>query len=389
MSKNITALSGQNEELKAAVMRVVSELAKEEAAVWNLRRAEIRLWQEHGASVPPSETDALVDQCDALLSARLPLMLAEIDALHAADTERGSLRIAADKAAAEVARRQADFALMEDDIRKRITSGPEVSALSERERKLAAMAERSQGWREALEPLVSDRLAAYDGDKIFSYLRDRAFGTEAYKARWPMSRFDAVVANWAGYASSAAEREKVASYVEEYASKVDGVHRSLADIEPRRRSTIASIKAELEPVREALAHALISTSDVVDRFASSTARKAQAIAKLRSFAAGKDRGYEMAAEAVIMATARVRAAAALRSEDAKALGPNSKISKSLEDNVARRLASARRADAVRRNLLGLLDRLEDVQKALDKAVSGEMDPREIEFMLASNEVELA
>jgi hypothetical protein len=389
MIKNMSALSGQNDELKSAVRRVAAELASEEEIVWGLRRAEISLWQEHAASARTKATDELVGQSEALLAARLPLMLAEVARLDAADVERDVLRGAADRATEIVRERRERFEGMEDDIAKRIVSGPEIVALAEHERKLETMLAKSAGWREELSPLVEERLAAYDADPVFSYLRGRGFGTESYSARWPLSRIDAVVARWSGFVAAAQNRDKVAAYVDGYASNVANAERALVAIEPRRKATVASIKSELEPVREELARALISTSTSIDRFAACTARKALAISKLRDFAAGRDKAHEMATEAVVMATARERAAAALRAEDPSKVGPGSQIAKRVEENVRNRLESARRADGVRRNFIGLLDRLEAVQAALDKAASGEIDPQEFEFLLAANEVELA
>jgi hypothetical protein len=389
MITNMSALSGQNDQLKAAVRRVATELAAEEDIVWGLRRAEISLWQEHAASARTQGIDELVGQSEALLAARLPLMLAEIARLDAADVERDTLRAAADRATETVRDRRERFESMEDDVAKRIVSGPEIAVLAEHERKLKAMIATSAGWRDELSPLVDARLVAYDADPVFSYLRDRGFGTGSYAARWPLSRIDALVAKWSGFIAAAQARDMVAGYVESYASHVANAERALAAVEPRRQAMIARIKSELEPVRETLALALISTSDVVDRFASCTARKALAVSRLRDFAAGRDKAYEMATEAVVMATARERASAALRSEDPSNVGPASQIAKRVEENVRRRLESGRRADGVRRNLLGLLDRLEAVQAALDKAASGEIDPQELEFLLASNEVELA
>jgi hypothetical protein len=316
-------------------------------------------------------------------------MLAEVARLDGADAEREALRAAANQAIETVRDRRERFESVEDDVTRRAASGSEIAALAEHEHKLISMLAKSADWREDLSPLVEKRLAAYDADPVFSYLHGRGFGSEEYAARWPLSRLDAVVARWSGFMTARETREKVAAYVEGYASNVASAERALAAVEPRRRAIVARIKSELEPAREALAQALISTSDVVDRFAASTARKAQAVSKLRDFAAGRDKAYQIATEVVVMATARERASAALRSEDPSNVGPASQIARRVEENVRRRLESARRSDGVRRNLLGLLDRLEAVQAALDKAASGEIDPQEFEFLLASNEVELA
>lgn len=386
---DMTALSVQNRELKEAVRRLAAELAAEEAGVWGLRRAEIALWRDYRSTGGERRTDEILEQSEAVLQSRLPLMLAEMEKLDSADEERETIRAAAHAAAASVERSQQSFVTAEEEIARRSVSGPEIAALDEQERKLRTILKKNAGWRDELAPIVEERLAAYDSDPLFAYLLSRGFGTEKYTARWPLTRLDAVLARWAGYRAAKENRDKVAGYAEGYASDVARAERALAAIEPKRRAAVARIKSELEPVREALARALISTSSVVDRFAACTARKAAAVEKLRDFAAGRDKAYEMITEAVVMVTSRERAAAALRADRPDSVGPGSEIAGRVDALLRQRMEAARRADGVRRNFTGLLDRLEAVQKALDKAAAGDVDPQEMEFLLASNEVELA
>lgn len=388
MKVSEAGLALQNQEIKDAVRRLCRELAEEESLVWKLRCDEIDLWRRHESrAVIPD--DEVVARATSVLETRLPLMLAEVAKLDEADREREALRSAATAAAERVADMQSTFRDAEDEIARRIVSGDEVTKLERQERKLRSMLAKSDGWREELSPVVASRLAAYDADPIFSYLRSRDFGRDGYRARWPVSRLDAVLARWSGYDAARAALDTTLSYEETYASNVASVERAIQEIGPRRQSVVARIKAELETVREDLAQALIETSGVTERFAACTARKAVSISKLREFAAGRDKAYSIAADALVMVTARERAAAAMRSSDPSAVGPGSSVAVEVDANVRQRLATGRRVDGIRRNLSGLLDRLDAVQSVLDAAASGDIDQQEYEFLLASNEVELA
>ncbi|MEM7201943.1 MAG: hypothetical protein AAF628_16875 [Planctomycetota bacterium] len=103
-------------------------------------------------------------------------------------------------------------AQLDEQVRRRTELEAQAAALLEADHEFATLSTRAaeaerqlhqdEARAEELEREAAEKLPAYDNSRLFTYLRDREFGTQGYRSRGLIRRLDRWVAELIGYANS-------------------------------------------------------------------------------------------------------------------------------------------------------------------------------------------
>lgn len=370
---------GKAVQLRKALEAAVTKLSESELELWSLRLKEVALWQSAEPASPDARAEKIWEQVLQVLERRdsaVTAALARIRTIDDAYDAVGRRSVASD-ATVEAARLRFDEA--EAEVERRTVADPSIVSIDKEEQRLLRIKSLNGNWRDDLDKLLAEREEAYRSDPVFTYLESRGFGTDDYRARWPISALDAKLAGWSQYAAERANLEAIRAYPGEYAKTMEKLEASLARIGPARQAAIRRIKDSLDPEREILADALNSAAAVVDQFEDTKTAKSAAFKRIEECLAGTDAETRMVTEAVVALLARERAAAALRTSEKVARATAAEV----DGLVKNRIAIAKETDALRRKAQELLHHLADIQKLLDEAASRNVGPERFEFAVVS------
>lgn len=370
---------GKAVQLRKALEAAVTKLSESELELWSLRLKEVALWQSAEPASPDARAEKIWEQVLQVLERRdsaVTAALARIRTIDDAYDAVGRRSVASD-ATVEAARLRFDEA--EAEVERRTVADPSIVSIDKEEQRLLRIKSLNGNWRDDLDKLLAEREEAYRSDPVFTYLESRGFGTDDYRARWPISALDAKLAGWSQYAAERANLEAIRAYPGEYAKTMEKLEASLARIGPARQAAIRRIKDSLDPEREILADALNSAAAVVDQFEDTKTAKSAAFKRIEECLAGTDAETRMVTEAVVALLARERAAAALRTSEKVARATAAEV----DGLIKNRIAIAKETDALRRKAQELLHHLADIQKLLDEAASRNVGPERFEFAVVS------
>ncbi len=372
-------VAGKAVQLRKALESAVTKLSGSERELWSLRLREVAIWQSTEPASLDTRGEKIQEQVLLVLDRRdsaITAALARIRTIDDAYDAVGRRSVSSDETVA-AARRRFDEA--EAEVERRTVEDPSVVSIDKEEQRLLRIMAINDNWLWDLDKLISERVETYNSDPVFAYLESRGFGTDDYRARWPISALDAKLAGWSRYAAERANLEVVRAYPDEYAKTMEKLEASLARIDPARQAAIRRIKDSLDPEREILADALNSAAAVVDQFEDTKTAKTAAFKRIEESLAGTDAETRMVTEAVVALLARERAAAALRTSEKVARATAAEV----DGLVKNRIAVAKETDALRRKAQELLHHLADIQKLLDEAASRNVGPERFEFAVVS------
>jgi hypothetical protein len=351
--------------LRKALEAAVTKLSSSEAELWSLRMEEVAAWQSAEPPSPDARAATIGEQVLQVLDRRDRAITAALARIRTIDDAYEAVGRQATSSDATVTAARRRFEEAEAEVERRLNEDPSIVAIQKEELRLERIKALNSNWRHELGELVAEREGAYRNDPVFAYLEGRGFGTDEYRARWPISFLDSKLAGWSNYREERVNLMAARAYPEEYAQTMEKLEASLARIGPARQAAIRNIKSSLDRERLILADALNSAAAVVGRFEDVRSSKTTAFKRIEESITGGDPETMMVTEAVVALLARERAAAALRASESVVKATAVEV----DGLVRRRIAVAREADSLRRAALGLLNDLADVQNLLDEAAS--------------------
>lgn len=129
---------------------------------------------------------------------------------------------------------------VEDDLKSR----PEFIELSDRAAMAEAALERAQANLDEVSQDAARKIPAYDECKLFTYLRERGFGTAAYTHRGFTRRMDRMVAKMTNYTQSSRDYEFLKNMPE-----------TMREIIAQDRAALDTVLDELTRIRDEVANA--------------------------------------------------------------------------------------------------------------------------------------
>jgi hypothetical protein len=372
-------------QLRKALEAEVTKLSTSERELWALRLQEVAVWQSTGPASPDTRAEKIREQVLLVLDRRDSAITAALARIRTIDDAYNAVGRRSVNSDATVAAARQRFDAAEAEVERRTVEDPSVVAIDREEQRLLRIKALNGNWREDLDELLAEREEGYRNDPVFAYLEGRGFGTEEYRARWPISALDAKLAVWSQYEAERGNLEAARAYPVEYAKTMEKLEAALQRIGPARQAAVRSIKDSLDPEREILADALNSAAAVVDQFEDTRAAKTAAFKRIEESLAGTDAETKMVTEAVVALLARERAAAALRASDYAVKATAVEV----DDLVKSRIAVAKETDALRRKALELLQHLSDIQNLLDEAARRTVGTERFEFAVVSAGAALA
>jgi hypothetical protein len=372
-------------QLRKALEAEVTKLSTSERELWSLRLQEVAVWQSTGPASPDTRAEKIREQVLLVLDRRDSAITAALARIRTIDDAYNAVGRRSVNSDATVAAARQRFDAAEAEVERRTVEDPSVVAIDREEQRLLRIKALNGNWREDLDELLAEREEGYRNDPVFAYLEGRGFGTEEYRARWPISALDAKLAVWSQYEAERGNLEAARAYPVEYAKTMEKLEAALQRIGPARQAAVRSIKDSLDPEREILADALNSAAAVIDQFEDTRAAKTAAFKRIEESLAGTDSETKMVTEAVVALLARERAAAALRASDYAVKATAVEV----DDLVKRRIAVAKETDALRRKALELLLHLSDIQNLLDEAARRTVGTERFEFAVVSAGAALA
>lgn len=366
-------------QLRKALEAAVTKLSGSERELWSLRLREVAVWQSAEPASTDTRAEKVQEQVLLVLDRRDSAITAALARIRTIDEAYDVVgrRSVSSEATVAAARRRFDEA--EAEVERLTVEDPSVVSIDKEEQRLRRIRALNSNWREDLDKLLAEREEAYRADPVFAYLEGRGFGTDEYRARWPITSLDAKLANWSQYGAERANLEAIRAYPDEYAKTMEKLEISLARLGPARQAAVRTIKDSLDPEREILADALNSAASVVDQFEDTRAAKAAAFKRVEESLAGTDAETKMVTEAIVALLARERAAAALRASDSVVKATAVEV----DGLVKSRIAVAKETDALRRKAMDLLQHLADIQNLLDDAAKKTVGPERFEFAVVS------
>lgn len=382
-------VEAQNAEIKTSLRKILGKVASSDEQLWKLRLDEVTVWQTHaGSGSGETQTDLVMGQVRAVLARRGEAIVQAMNLIDTLDATYVALRSHASEAADSVDAARLRFDHAEANIKHRLQHDPAMIAFADDERRMKGLIDKNADWETDLEAIIAPRLGTYDRDAVFQYLLSRGWGTDTYKAKWPISALDAKLAKWTSFVTEKENLERVTDYPAGFGKEITRLKSAFEALPAKRAALTRTIKDSLDPEREVLAKALNGASSVVEKFEKARDTKTETVSKLRSYINGADVEYKLITDAVISLTATVRTAAALRSASTSELTSGSPVADLVDGLLKQRIAIAKGADQLRQDALSMLDRIGEIQKLLDEAARKEVGEEQFEFVLAKTRVDL-
>lgn len=356
------------------MVNISERLLDIDATLNRMRLAEAALWHSYAPSDPQLPLE--IEHIEDLIARRQHKARTAAESIGLIEIELASLDKPRQVSTQAVTDARDELDVVESSIKAQLNaySDPEAQAVNEHAVRLAE-------WQTEADTVRKAKMATYENDPVFAYLRRRGYGTTNYRGKLLAKLADRWMAQRSGFVEAAANYDALTRYPEELAEWQLACQRAARAVEDRALHARKAAMAPLDEIRANLAAKLNELDWIEGRAIELQADRARATSEMCEVALGQDPEFTVLVNAFL---------ALLTKEKKEAMGrlaangipePDPRTSARIDSLVQERLSISREADNWRRHLFGAERRLNAIDDVASRLSLRQWDKSDAEFWL--------